>query len=30
MNEFGGIGFILDDDLSWTLPENEFITVLEN
>jgi hypothetical protein len=29
MNEFGGIGFILDDDLSWTLPENEFITVLE-
>jgi hypothetical protein len=29
MNETGGIGFILDDDLSWTMSEHAFITLIE-
>lgn len=29
MNETGCIGFILDDDLSWTMSEHVFITLIE-
>ncbi|MFK5892664.1 MAG: hypothetical protein QM504_05540 [Pseudomonadota bacterium] len=29
MKRSGGIGFIFDDDLSWTLSENDFITLID-
>jgi len=29
MNQEGSIGFILDDDLLWTIPEHKFISLIE-